>query len=233
MIGTHRSCDSSVFIGLLIAGVFSSLAPSPAYAQQCLGRPIDPGEQATAARVDLDRFSSLTAEYSGVTDQFAWRGFAGGAADELVPPGDFSPVFGGGVALTGIHRAVCPAVSVWTTRRDHPGDSSTRWTVASLGIALGRRLGRDRLRGAAFVHPHLRFVREDSEFGEPRSDETRQKFWAEGPDDTRHEFWVEGGFSLRGERLWGRGTLGLQVGGYSFSEDVLDGSLGFSMGMAF
>lgn len=199
----------------------------PAPAQQCLGRPIEAGEHAVAVRVDRDRFGFLAGEYSGASTRLAWSGFVGGAAEELVPPGDFAPVLGAGVAYTGLDRAACPAVSAWTFSResDHflerPGDSSVRWTSVRVGIGIGRRLGEERIRGAGFLFPHLRRVRQDREIGDERADETR------------HEGWVEGGFSLRGERLWARATLGVQVGGYSPGEDVLDGSAGFAAGLAF
>lgn len=216
---------SARFLPLLAFALFA--LPTPARSQQCLGRPIEAGEHTAAVRVDLDRSAFLAGEYSGVSDRLAWSAFAGGATEELVPPGDFAPVFGAGVAYTGGHRAICPALSGWTFSREtesfseRSGNSSFRRSSARVGIAIGRRLGEDRMRGAAFVFPHGRWLREDTEFGEHHSDEVRR------------EWWVEGGFSLRGERLWGRATLGLQVGGYSPGEDTLDGSLGFSAGLAF
>jgi hypothetical protein len=107
-----------------------------ALAQQCLGRPVEAGEQAIAARLDLDELSIVSAEYSGAAEAVAWSAIAGAAADELIPPGDFALALGGGSAWTGLHRAICPAGSFWTSAQ-----GSRRRTHAHLGVGLGRRLG--------------------------------------------------------------------------------------------
>jgi hypothetical protein len=78
-----------------------------ALAQQCLGRPVEAGEQAIAARLDLDELSIVSAEYSGAAEAVAWSAIAGAAADELIPPGDFALALGGGSAWTSLHRAIC------------------------------------------------------------------------------------------------------------------------------
>lgn len=189
---------------LLIAG-FADVA----LGQQCLGRPIDSGEQALAARIDLEKVVTLSAEYAGVSEVLAWSALAGAATDELIPPGDFVPAFGGGLAWSGLHRVACPAVSFLTSKRP-PADD--RRTLVHIGVGVGRRLGEEPMRAIAFLFPHLRLV-EDFE--------------------TRTEGWIEGGFSLRGERHWGMAAFGLQVAGYSPGEDVVDGSLRFATGVAF
>ncbi|MGH7566218.1 MAG: hypothetical protein ACREK2_05260 [Gemmatimonadota bacterium] len=180
-----------------------------ALGQQCLGRPLEPGEQAIAARIDLERLVTVSGEYSGAAEVLAWHALAGVAADELIPPGEFAPAFGGGLTWTGLHRALCPAASFLTSERPPADDQRT---IVHIGVGVGRRLGEERIRGTAFLFPHLRLV-EDFE--------------------SRTEGWLEGGFSLRGERFWGMAVLGLQVGGYSPGEDVMDGSARFASGVAF
>ncbi len=213
----HSSRPRAAILVGLPAFVLLLAAPVPrALAQQCLGRPIEAGEQAIAARLDLDELRIVAAEYSGAARAVAWSAIAGVAADQLIPPADFDLVLGGGSAWTSLHRAVCPAGSFWTSAR-----GARRRTFARLGVGLGRRLGEERIGGAAFLFPHLRLVREDLEVQ------------GEEIDDTRHEPWLDGGFSLRGERLWGMAVLGLQVGNYSPGEDIIDGSLRFAAGVAF
>ncbi|MGH7564700.1 MAG: hypothetical protein ACREK5_09805 [Gemmatimonadota bacterium] len=187
-----------------------------AFAQQCLGRTIEAREQTIAVRLDLDELEILSAEYSRVAEAVALSVMAGAATDELIPPRNVALAVGGGAAWLGLHRVFCPAGNFWTSEQD-----ALRRTRFRLGVGLGRRLGEERIRGAAFLFPHVRIVRDDVDVlgGEV--------------DDTRHELWLEGGFSLRGERLWGMTVLGLQVGNYSPGEDVIDGSLRFAAGVAF
>jgi hypothetical protein len=181
-----------------------------ALGQQCLGRPLESGEQAIAARIDLDRFVTVAAEYSRVGENVGWHALAGVAADELIPPGEFEPAFGGGLAWSGLHRVFCPAVSFHTFKRPAGDD---RQTFVHIGVGMGRRLGEARVRGTAFLFPHFRLVDE--------------------LETSRTEGWVEGGFALRGERFWGMAVLGVQVAGYSPGEDVMDGSLRFASGVIF
>jgi hypothetical protein len=190
---------------LLIVGLANE-----AFGQQCLGRPLESGEQAIAARIDLDRFVTVSAEYSRVGENVAWHALAGVAADELIPPGEFETAFGGGLAWSGLHRVFCPSVSFHTFKRPAGDD---RQTFVHIGVGMGRRLGEERVRGTGFLFPHLRLV-----------DELEM---------SRTEGWVEGGFALRGERFWGLAVLGIQVAGYSPGEDVIDGSLRFETGLAF
>ena len=180
-----------------------------ALGQQCLGRPLESGEQAIAARIDLEEVVTLSAEYARVGEDVAWSAMAGAATNELIPPDEFVAAVGGGVAWTGLHRAACPAVSFRSSRRP-PGDD--RRTLVHIGVGVGRRLGEAPMRGTAFLFPHLRLV-DDFE--------------------TRTEGWIEGGFSERGERFWGMAVLGIQVAGYSPGEDVMDGSVRFATGIAF
>ncbi|MGH7588324.1 MAG: hypothetical protein ACRELU_07020 [Gemmatimonadota bacterium] len=201
-----------------LAVLFALLSGSvgEALAQQCLGRPTEAGEQAIAARLDLDEFTILSGEYSRAATAVAWSVAAGAAADELIPPGEIAFALGGEGSWTGLHRAICPAATFWTW-----ADRDIRRTRVRIGVGLGRRLGEERIRGAAFLFPHVRIVRDDVEIQ------------GEEIDDTRHEVWLDGGFSLRGERLWTMAVLGLQVGNSSPGEDVLDGSLRFAAGVAF
>ncbi|MGH7542645.1 MAG: hypothetical protein ACREK7_01790 [Gemmatimonadota bacterium] len=185
-------------------------------AQQCLGRPTGTGEQAIAARLDLDEISILSGEFSRVGKAVAWSVMAGAAAEELIPPQDLALALGGGAAWTGLHRALCPAGAFWTSEHD-----VLRRTRIRLGAGLGRRLGEEPIHGAAFLFPHVRIVRDDVDL---RGEEV---------EDTRYEPWIDGGFSLRNERLWGMAVLGLQVGNYSPGEDVIDGSLRFAAAVAF
>lgn len=152
---------------------------------------------------------TLSAEYARVGEDLAWSAMAGVATNELIPPDEFEPAIGGGAAWTGFHRAACPAIT-FRAGTQPPGDEHR--TLVHIGLGAGRRLGKDRIRGNAFVFPHLRLV---DDF------------------DTRREGWVEGGFALRGERFWGMAVLGLQVAGYSPGEDVMDGSVRFASGVAF
>ena len=200
---------SSMRPGIVLTLLLLASPAQVAFSQQCLGRPLESGGHAIAARIDLEKLGTVSAEYSGVAEDLAWHGLAGVAADELIPPGEFGPAFGGGMAWTGLHRAFCPAASFQTSKRP-PADD--RRTIVHIGVGVGRRLGEERIRGTAFLFPHLRLV-EDFE--------------------SRTEGWIEGGFSLRGERFWGMAVLGLQVGGYSPGEDVMDGSARFATGVAF
>ncbi|MGH7556512.1 MAG: hypothetical protein ACREMD_01765 [Gemmatimonadota bacterium] len=217
-----RTPPEAIRVGALLL-LFASLSVVEARAQQCLGRPVESGEQALAVRLELEEVSMLLGEYSGVSGSFGWSAVAGAAGRELVPPQEIRLALGGGTAWTGLHRAFCPAISFRTWADDSPviEGESTRQTRIGLGIGVGRRLGEDRIRGAAFLFPHLRIVREDLEFQ------------GEEIDDSRGEWWIDGGFSLRGQRLWGMAILGLQFGGYSPGEDIIDGSLKFAAGVAF
>lgn len=181
-----------------------------AYGQQCLGRPLESGEETIAARIDLDKFVTVSAEYSRVGENVGWHALGGVAADELIPPGEFEPAFGGGLAWSGLHRVFCPAVSFHTFKRPAGDD---RQTFVHIGVGMGRRLGEERVRGTAFLFPHLRLVDE--------------------LETSRTEGWLEGGFALRGERFWGLAVLGVQVAGYSPGEDVMDGSVRFASGVVF
>lgn len=217
-------------LSIIVAGALLVLSQE-ATAQPCLGRPVDSGEHAVGARIDMDRAIVLAGEYSGASGRLAWSGFVGGAAEGHSTQG-FVPAFGAGMAYTGIHRAICPAFDIWTHRpaegagfASGPGSitfSEFRWTEARLGLGLGRRFGEDRrVRALAFVFPHARWFVRDVDAGGDRF------------DDTRREWWLEAGFSLRGERVWGRAAIGIQVADKFPGEDVVDSAFGFATGVAF
>lgn len=128
-----------------------------ASAQQCLGRPTEAGEQSMAVRLDLDEFTILSGEYSRAARAVAWSVAVGAAADELIPRETFAFALGGGGSWTRLHRVICPAFSFWTW-----ADQDIRRTRVKVGAGVGRRLGEERIRGAAFLFPHVRIVRASS-----------------------------------------------------------------------
>ncbi|CAN5771107.1 hypothetical protein BH20GEM1_BH20GEM1_13100 [soil metagenome] len=190
---------------IAVLALVAWMLPHPARAQTCLGLPLEPGGHAVGALVETETgYSLLAAQYAGSSRALAWRAHAGGVMRGFPGsfPSDLAPAAGGGLALLGGSRAMCPTLGVEYFDDDpeshslEPGDSDLDVSIVTLGWGAGFSTLADStrlIRAIVYLVPQLRWVRESRKFDDVEDVEI----------DRQVAF--EAGITATGRRLWGGG----------------------------